>query len=917
MHKTLFNTSFIMKKLILTFSFFTLLLSMIGQTVEKEYFFNDIRISESNGFQVVNFSNTFLTGKTGAPTLPYCEVKLLLPPGTAAVSIDFTGSDEIILSGKFNIYPQQQSRPLSDTTKREFRINKAVYSKNAFFPEKNTGIVTTQYLNGYAFALSSFTPVKYNPVTGKLSYYSKVIITVTTKKTEASENALKNLSSSEFVKNRVLKFAQNSSMVKQYPAKNPKSNDYQMLIITPAQYEADFQDLIASYTGRGIKAQVTTTEYIYSNSAGQDQQEKIRNYITGEYQNHSVEYVLLGGDVEYVPYRGFYCYVQSGSGYEDDDIPADLYYSALDGNWNNDGDDRWGEPGEDDLLPDIAVARFSFSDATELANMIHKSIYYQNSPVTGELRDPLLAGEHLWYNPQTWGADYMNLLIGLHNDNGYTTNCIPANHNIDSLYERNGAWDKTDLMAKINSGKQFVHHVGHANSGYVAHMYNSDITDANFYGANGTDHNYTIMQTHGCICGAFDNNDCILERMVCIQNFAVAVIGNSRYGWFNEGTTEGPAEHLHREMVDALYNEKMNHIGSAFVECKIQTAPWVTAPGQWEEGALRWNFYDINILGDPALSVWTDEPVNETVTYEDTLIAGTASTTVNVTENGNPLENFTCAYIKDGVLYGAAKTDLSGDATVTFDPLFSAPGTAQLIVSGYNCLPDTFEITIVPDNRFFLDTKVFLEGPFNGTDMNPGVSIPTAQPFNTTPWNYTGSESVSTVPADVVDWILIELRDTTQASYASGNTGIAVQAAFLLTDGSVVDTDGISLPQFDVAVEYGLFVVIHQRNHLDIISSNTLTKSGDIYSYDFTTSSSQALGSDPQKNLGNGISGMYSGDSNADGEINDADKTSGWSQYAGKAGYYPSDFNLDGESDNPDKNEILILNFGKESGVPE
>ena len=907
-----------MKRSVLTFSFFILfLLSSIGQTIEKEYFFNDIQISESKGYGIINFNNTFLTGKTGEPSLPYCEVKLLLPPGTAAVSIEFTGSGEVIVPGKFNIYPQQQSRPLSDTTKMEFRINKAVYNTDASYPAKSTGIVTTQYLNGYAFALSSFTPVKYNPVTGRLSYYSKVTIKIITGQSPISENALNNLSSSEFIKNRVSKFSQNSSMIKQYPSLNPKSNDYQILIITPAQYEADFQDLIESYTGRGIKAQVTTTETIYANSTGQDQQEKIRNHIIGEYQNHSVEYVLLGGDVEYVPYRGFYCYVQSGSGYEDDDIPADLYYSALDGNWNDDGDDRWGEPGEDDLLPDIAVARFSFSDATELSNMIHKSIFYQNHPVTGELRDPLLAGEHLWYNPQTWGADYMNLLVGNHSDNGYTTNCIPTDHNIDSLYERNVSWGKTELMAKINSGKQFVHHVGHANSNYVAHMYNSDITDANFYGANGIDHNYTFMQTHGCICGAFDDSDCILERMVCIQNFAVAVIGNSRYGWFNEGTTEGPAEHLHREMVDALYNEKMNHIGSAFVECKIQTAPWVTAPGQWEEGALRWNFYDINILGDPALCVWTDEPLSETVVYEDTIMAGAASTTVNVTENGNPLENFTCAFIKDGILYGSAKTNSSGNATVTFDPLFSEPGTAQLIVSGYNCLPDTFDSTIVPDNRFFIDVKVFLEGPFNGTDMNPGAALPVEQPFNTAPWNYAGSESVSTVPADVVDWVLIELRDTTQASFASGNTEIAAQAAFLLTDGSVVDTDGISLPQFDVAIEHNLFVVIHHRNHLDVISANSPAKSGDTYSYDFTVSSSQALGTGSQKELVTSVFGMYSGDCNADGTIDETDKITGWNQNTGKAGYYSSDLNLDGQSDNPDKNEFLIMNFGKESGVPE
>jgi len=561
-----------------------------ANNIEKTYEFGDYKISESGEYHFISFSNSLMAGKTGEPSLPYFAVKLILPPGHMAVSIEFEGSDEIIIPGFFNIYPQQASRPLSDDSPKNFKFNEEVYNTNSIYPAVPTGELITEYLNGYAIGMCSFTPVKYNPVTGQLSYFRKVKISVKTKEDVTSTEALQNLHSSESINNRILSMVQNPGLIKEYPVETVKSDDYQLLVITPAQFETNYQDLIDIYLERGIKTQVISTEYISANIAGQDDQEKIRNYIIQEYQAHNVEYVLLGGDVEHVPYRGFYCYVQSGSGYTDSNIPSDLYYSALDGNWNTDGDNLWGEPGEDDLLPDIAVGRFPFSNITELNNMINKTISYQNSPVLGELRDPLLAGEHLWSDPETWGADYMELLVGNRNDNGYTTIGIPVDHNIETLYERDASWGGSDLIAEINSGKQFIHHVGHANSTYVAHLYNSDITDANFYNANGVDHNFTLLQTHGCICGAFDNSDCILERMVSIQNFAVAVIGNSRYGWFNEGQTEGPAEHLHREMVDALYHEKMNHLGAAFMESKIQTAPWVTAPGQWEEGALRWNF---------------------------------------------------------------------------------------------------------------------------------------------------------------------------------------------------------------------------------------------------------------------------------------------------------------------------------------
>ncbi len=379
-------------------------------------------------------------------------------------------------------------------------------------------------MNGYAIALSSFTPVKYNPASGQISFYQQVTVRVHTTPNSNSSKALENLQHSETIKNRIEGFIQNPAVSKQYPIPSKSSDDYQLLIITTSQFESEFANLVDMYTNRGLKLQLVTKETINSTISGDDTQDKIRNFIIQEYQDNNVEFVLLGGDVEHIPYRGFYCYVESGSGYEDSDIPADLYYSALDGNWNDDGDNKWGEIGEDDLLPEIAVARFPFSNSTELANLINKSVSYQNSPVLGELTNALMAGEWLYSNPDTYGSDYLETLIGYQNENGYETWGIPGDYNYTKLYEVNSSWSANDLIAEINAGKQFVHHVGHANSNYVAYLSNSDITNANFSGANGTDHNFTIMQSAGCICGAFDDNDCIMEKMVNIQNFAVAVV---------------------------------------------------------------------------------------------------------------------------------------------------------------------------------------------------------------------------------------------------------------------------------------------------------------------------------------------------------------------------------------------------------
>ena len=676
-------------------------ISLNSSIIEKTYHFGNYKISEIEGFQTIEFENAQQQAKTGEPVLPYISVSLILPPGEIAESIEIIGSNEKQIPGIYLLYPKQQVRPVSMPSSNEFKQDNTLYNSSEVYPQKQNGELITQFLHGYSIALNTLTPVMYIPAEGKLSYYDEVKVIIHTRPDMKAQIALNNLHSNETVINRVNKISQNSEMINQYPMVQSREGEYQLLIITPAQFEYDFDEMREVYLQQGMISEVKTVEEIYSSMPGQDQQEKIRNFIIQEYQEHEIEYVLLAGDVEHVPYRGFYCTVDSGGGYEDNNIPADLYYSALDGNWNDDGDNNWGEIGEDDLLPEVAVARFSFSSTTDLENMLNKTILYQTQPVTGELRDPLMVGEYLYDDPLTWGADYLDLLIGYHDDNGYGTTGIPEDYNISTIYDRDlGSWSATQLLAEINEGHSFIHHIGHANYEYAMRLSNSDITNANFNMVNGVDHNYTFVYTHGCNCGSFDHNDGIGERMINIENFLAAFVGNSRYGWFNEGQTEGPSAHIHREFTDALYNDKYHRIGRAHMESKTETAPWLTAPGQWEEGAIRWCFYDCNVLGGSALPIWTDEPLELDAFFSPVIPQGYASFPVEIQNNENPVENMQCTILQYGELIGTATTNASGDAMITFDPGSVTPGDAELYISGYNRPTEMHQLQVVTAGYF-------------------------------------------------------------------------------------------------------------------------------------------------------------------------------------------------------------------------
>ena len=689
-----------MKKLSLFIFCLMVSLFATAQTIEKTYYLGQPSVSQIQGYEQIQFADCMQSALAGQPSLPWHSVSLMLPQGTEAVSIEVELSDFQTLEGYHVLYPYQSALAYSNPVRKQSEKDEALYASKSVYPTQAYGNLTTQYLNGIGFAFSAFTPVQYVPYTGEVRYATKATVRITTgaAKTDQSRRLWLNGDNAT----RAMRLAQNPEMLQTYHHRGRTVGGYDLLVVTKQQYVSAFDEYIRFYQARGLRTRVIDLETITTSMEGRDNAEKLRNYIIQEYEENGIMMVNLAGDVPDIPFRGFYCDVLSqGSHMTDSGIPADMYYACLDGTWNDNNNNLWGEIGEDDLLPEIGIGRMCFSSQSELDNMLHKAMTYQAEPVLGEFRKVIMGGEHLYDNPLSNGSQYLELLIGTHDDNGYTTTGIPEDYDFTRLYEEEGNWSGSRLRNAINAGTQYVHHDGHANTNYVAGWTNWDITDNNFSGTNGVTHNYTFFHTSGCICGDF-SDDCILERMTKISNFAVATFGNSRYGWFNEGQTEGPAIHLHRETEDAYYNDRIPFGGMALREGKIATAPWVTAPGQWEEGALRWNFYDLNMMGDVAVSPWHDEPFTPKVSYSLPVTAETVTTLdVNVTNDSDEgLKNFRCAFFDNDELLGVAYTDENGLAVIEFgEPVELADGM-NLIVTGCDAWPQSiiFDLTATAEN---------------------------------------------------------------------------------------------------------------------------------------------------------------------------------------------------------------------------
>jgi hypothetical protein len=202
-----------------------------------------------------------------------------------------------------------------------------------------------------------------------------------------------------------------------------------------------------------------------------------------------------------------------------------------------------------------------------------------------------------------------------------------------------------------------------------------------------------------------------------------------------------------------------------------------------------------------------------------------------------------------------------------------------------------------------IELRVFLEGPYEADSMSTSLNsvIPLSSPYT------EASRTVVSIPAGVTDWIWVQLRSSSAGSVVSQNS------FFLRSDGFVVDADGLSQIEFTGVSAGDYYIVIRHRNHLAIMSASAVALSASSELYDFTTSQSQAYGTDAMKQVGTRYA-MYPGDGNQSGIVTAADANAAYG-VINTVGYNVNDVNLSGIVTATDAN-VVFGNMNKETQVP-
>lgn len=208
------------------------------------------------------------------------------------------------------------------------------------------------------------------------------------------------------------------------------------------------------------------------------------------------------------------------------------------------------------------------------------------------------------------------------------------------------------------------------------------------------------------------------------------------------------------------------------------------------------------------------------------------------------------------------------------------------------------------DPKYTFNVAANLRGAWNGTDMNAAIntSLPIAQPYNTSPFNYAGTEAVGSIPnGNVVDWVLVDFRKPSDGlpGSATSSTAVGQKAAFLLRNGTVVDLDGTTPLALTLSKQGAGFLVIRHRNHLAVMSNSLPSNEAGTFANDFTVPvnaySNPGISNTPLQVLpGSAKYGLWAGDANRDGVINASDIGLIKAQAnASLTGYQGGDANLD------------------------
>jgi len=745
---------------------------------------NDLTISQRDGLDNVDLRGGTALVQPGAPRVPLMVERVLIPAGAEPTGVELVSVDWNTLPGRYDLAPAQPDVPLP-MPGRTFNLptygpDPTIYSADAYYPVDCIRLLESSTLAGYRMASVELRPVRVNPVSGELQFATHIKYRISYD--AGSRDAfVPSPEQRDHYAGMVRAMVANPTAVARFAPSVRRSavltlpaGHYEYVVISAPPLDTCFDRLVAWKTLKGVPATTVLLSYITANYSGYDTQEKIRNFIIDAYENWGTRYVLLGGSADHktsgqniIPSRDCW-YTRSGvGGYRDEDtIPCDLYYGGLDGTWDADNDHIYGETNDQaDMVSEVFVGRAPVYNVAKAQNFVNKTLAYEQNPPSGYLTKMLLPTAILWSSYEERPPQES------------IARMTPGGWIDGKLYERAGTLSRQRMRDSMNSGYGLGNWIGHGdeNGIYMGSPYlNSNDADGLTNG-----NKLGVHSSIACFTGAWDEvpgGDCFAEHLMNrIGGGAVGIAMNTRYGWGSPPNV-GPSEVLDTLFMSRMLNHTEYHAGQALAYSRSYWAAYAN------QGMMRWCIYELNYLGDPELSVWTEEPMALSASHDGIVnIGNNVPYSVTVTTASDaPVESALVVLRKGAEVYARDWTNASGQVTLYVSP--TTPGQMFMAVNvrNYNVLQDTVQVVAGARYVSYLRSAVIDSGPGGNGDsiLNPDETVRISLWVKN--WGEQTANSV-TATLRVYD-ANVQIHDSTRAF---GNIG-AADSACTGPDGFVI-----------------------------------------------------------------------------------------------------------------------------------
>lgn len=271
------------------------------------------------------------------------------------------------------------------------------------------------------------------------------------------------------------------------------TNQADYIFIAPLEYAQGLEELFVHRMDDGFSICLGTLEKIRAEFPNENLSESIRDFISYAltyWKEPAPRYILLAGGVNIIPVIKEKAYLQ-------DSVSIDEYYAV--------------NKYENDLLPDVALGRLPFRNATELKNMSDKIIAFDElESTTGYNNDFLFVAD----STDTIFEDFCS---------GIINSVIPPYLKTERLYFRHGteySGNKQNFFDLLNKGTYYLVGMMHANPflwGYAGILDTFDIA------TNAITCKPAIFTAMSCN-QAFDNpnKQSLVESLMSMKNSGLA-----------------------------------------------------------------------------------------------------------------------------------------------------------------------------------------------------------------------------------------------------------------------------------------------------------------------------------------------------------------------------------------------------------